>query len=114
MTDDDVLFGFRLQLFAHAARTSVSEACRLFGVHRSTYYRWKQQVDRHGLELLRPRERRAARLREARHDRRDLLVGGDRLVDREDVLGMRGAIRREERAQVRVRLSARHGHFTPA
>src|SRR3954447_9065081 len=58
MTQDDVLFGFRLQLFALAARTSVSHACRTFGVHRSTYYRWKRQVDRHGLEMLRPRERR--------------------------------------------------------
>ena len=28
------------------------------GVHRSTYYRWKAQVDRQGLEMLRPRERR--------------------------------------------------------
>jgi hypothetical protein len=27
-------------------------------VHRSTYYAWKRQVDRHGLEVLRPRERR--------------------------------------------------------
>ena len=33
-------------------------ACRTFGVHRSTYYAWKRQVDRHGLEMLRPRERR--------------------------------------------------------
>ena len=41
---------------------SVSEACRVFGVHRSTYYRWKRQVDRAGLELLRPRERRAPRM----------------------------------------------------
>src|SRR5262245_54391102 len=53
VTDDDVLFGFRLQLLARAGQTSVSEACRVFGVHRSTYYRWKRQVDRHGLELLR-------------------------------------------------------------
>src|ERR1035441_9557725 len=30
---------------------------RRFGVHRSTYYHWKRQVDRHGLEMLRPRER---------------------------------------------------------
>jgi transposase InsO family protein len=30
----------------------------VFGVHRSTYYAWKRQVDRHGLEMLRPRERR--------------------------------------------------------
>jgi transposase InsO family protein len=58
VTKDDVLFGYRLQLFAEAARTSVSAACRTFGVHRSTYYAWKRQVDRHGLEMLRPRERR--------------------------------------------------------
>ncbi len=58
MTKDDVLLGYRQQLFAEAARTSVSAACRTFGVHRSTYYHWKRQVDRHGLEMLRPRERR--------------------------------------------------------
>lgn len=58
MTKDDVLFGYRLQLFALAAQTTVAHACRTFGVHRSTYYAWKRQVDRHGLEMLRPRERR--------------------------------------------------------
>src|SRR3954471_8574328 len=58
MTKDDVLFGYRLQLFALAAQTTVANACRVFGVHRSTYYAWKRQVDRHGLEMLRPRERR--------------------------------------------------------
>ena len=58
MTQDDVLFGYRLQLFDLAARTTVVHACRTFGVHRSTYYRWKAQVDRQGLEMLRPRERR--------------------------------------------------------
>jgi transposase InsO family protein len=58
MTKDDVLFGYRLQLFALAAQTTVAHACRTFGVHRSTYYAWKSQVDRHGLEMLRPRERR--------------------------------------------------------
>jgi transposase-like protein len=58
MTKDDVLFGYRQQLFAEAARTNVSAACRTFGVHRSTFYVWKRQVDRHGLEMLRPRERR--------------------------------------------------------
>jgi transposase InsO family protein len=58
MTQDDVLFGYRLQLFDLAARTTVTHACRTFGVHRSTYYAWKRQVDRNGLEMLRPRERR--------------------------------------------------------
>lgn len=58
MTKDDVLFGYRLQLFALAAEHGVSGACRLMGVHRSTYYRWRAQVARQGLEMLRPRERR--------------------------------------------------------
>src|SRR5215207_1385657 len=58
MTESDVLFGYRLRLFALAGERGVSEACRLMGVHRSTYYRWKGQVGRSGLEMLRPRERR--------------------------------------------------------
>jgi hypothetical protein len=58
MSQDDVLFGYRLPLFDLAGRIGVAAACRTFGVHRSTYYRWKRQVDRHGLEVLRPRERR--------------------------------------------------------
>jgi transposase InsO family protein len=62
VTHDDVLFGFRLQLFALATKTSVSHACRTFGVHRSTYYAWKRAVEASGLEMLRPRERRAPRM----------------------------------------------------
>lgn len=58
MTEDDVLFGYRLQLFALAAEIGVRPACRQMGVHHSTYYRWKPMVERHGLEILRPRERR--------------------------------------------------------
>jgi hypothetical protein len=38
VTHDDVLFGYRLQLFALAGERGVSEACRLMGVHRLTYY----------------------------------------------------------------------------
>jgi hypothetical protein len=34
MSEDDVLFGYRLRVLDHAARTSVSEACRVFGIHR--------------------------------------------------------------------------------
>jgi transposase InsO family protein len=58
MTSDDALFGYRLQLFALAGQIGVRPACRAMGVHHSTYYRWKRQVDRQGLEMLRPRERR--------------------------------------------------------
>ena len=62
MLDSDVLFGFRLRLFDHAREVGVSQACRTFGVHRSTYYRWKSMVERSGLEMLRPRERRSPRM----------------------------------------------------
>jgi transposase len=62
MSQDDVLFGYRLQLFDLAGRAGVATACRTFGVHRSTSYRWKRQVERHGLEALRPRERRRPRM----------------------------------------------------
>jgi len=62
VTHDDVLFGFRLQLFDYAARTTVAEACRVFGVHRSTFYVWKRRAERHGLGILRPRERRSPRM----------------------------------------------------
>src|SRR3990170_6763915 len=62
MSEDDVLFGSRLQWVALAGRIGVSAACRTFGVHRSTYYRWKRMIERHGLEILRPRERRRPRM----------------------------------------------------
>ena len=62
MLDSDVLFGFRLRLFDHAREVGVSAACRTFGVHRSTYYRWKAMVECSGLEMLRPRERRSPRM----------------------------------------------------
>ena len=62
MSEDDVLFGYRLRVLDYAGRTSVSEACRVFGIHRSTYYVWKRRAERHGLEILRPRERRRPRM----------------------------------------------------
>jgi transposase-like protein len=50
VTEHDVLVGYRLRLFTLADELgSVSQACRMMGVHRSTYYRWKRQVDRWGL-----------------------------------------------------------------
>jgi transposase InsO family protein len=63
MSEHDVLSGFRLRLFTLAEELgNVSEGCRLMGVHRSTYYRLKRQVDRWGLEALKVRERRRPRM----------------------------------------------------
>ncbi len=44
MSEDDVLFGYRLRVLDYAGLTSVSEACRVFGVHRSTFYVWKRRA----------------------------------------------------------------------
>ncbi len=63
MSEDDVLFGFRLRVFTLADELgNVSAACRAMGIDRSTYYRWKRRTDRYGLEALRIRERRRPRM----------------------------------------------------
>lgn len=62
MPEDDVVFGYRLRVFDCGARTSVSEACRVFGIHRSTFHVCKRRVERYGLEIVRPRERRRPRI----------------------------------------------------
>lgn len=63
MVNDDVLYRFRLRLFSLAAELrNVRAACRTMGVHPSTCYRWRGPVLRSGLEMLRPRERRAPRM----------------------------------------------------
>ena len=62
VTQNGVLLRYRCQVFDLAGRTSVSHACRIFGIHRSTYYARKAQVARGALELLRPREQRRSRM----------------------------------------------------
>jgi transposase InsO family protein len=63
LTADDALFRFRLRVFALAEELgNVRLACRMMGVHPSTYYRWRAQALRFGLEILRPRERRPPRM----------------------------------------------------
>lgn len=41
---------------------NVRAACRMMGIHPSTYYRWRKKVERYGLEILRPRKRRKPRM----------------------------------------------------
>jgi transposase InsO family protein len=62
VTNDDLLFRHRVRLFARAQEIGVARACRELGYHRSSCYRWRPYVERHGLEILRPRERRAPRM----------------------------------------------------
>ncbi len=63
MTPDDALYRFRLRVFALAEELrNVRAACRAMGIHPSTFYRWRKDMLRFGLEMLRPRERRQPRM----------------------------------------------------
>ena len=63
MTQDDLLYRFRLRTFAMAQELgNVRATCRAMGIHPSTSYRWKRQLERHGPEIPRPRERRPPRM----------------------------------------------------
>lgn len=45
MTQGDVLYRFHLRTMALAEELGNAQAaCGVMGVHRSTYYRWKEQV----------------------------------------------------------------------
>lgn len=61
LTQDDALFRFRKRVFALAEEIGVAGACKAMGIHRSTYYRWRNQVLRYGIDILHPRERRPPR-----------------------------------------------------
>lgn len=63
MTPDDQLYRFRQRTLALAEEMgNVRAACRMMGIHHSTFYRWKALAERSGLEMLRPRERRHPRM----------------------------------------------------
>src|SRR5258708_15924327 len=62
MPNDDLLFRDGLLVRGLAGEVGVSRACRELNYHRSSYYRWKARVEREGLEILRPRERRQPRM----------------------------------------------------
>ena len=62
MTGDDVIYQRRVRVLTLAAELgNVSEACRLFGVSRRSFYQWRGAADAYGLEALRPRARRRPR-----------------------------------------------------
>jgi transposase len=58
VTPDQIIYQRRVRVMEHARRTSVSEACRTFGVSRTTFYRWQHRVETGGLEALMPKGRR--------------------------------------------------------
>ena len=59
MTHEDIVYDRRVRVIEHAAKIgNVSEACRVFGVSRKSYYEWIAKAEQYGLSALLPRERR--------------------------------------------------------
>jgi transposase InsO family protein len=59
VTHDDIVYDRRVRVIEYAGRiNNVSEACRVFGISRKTYYEWVNKAEQYGLSALLPRERR--------------------------------------------------------
>jgi transposase InsO family protein len=58
VTPAEIIYHRRVQILDRAGQTSVTEACRTFGVSRTTYYRWAGRAQRYGLAALLPKGRR--------------------------------------------------------
>ena len=59
MTHEDIVYDRRVRLIEHAAKIgNVTEACRVFGVSRKTYYEWLKKAEAYGLSALLPKDRR--------------------------------------------------------
>jgi len=62
VTGSDVIYQRRVRALTLAEDLgNVSEACRLVGVSRKSFYQWKATAAAYGLEALRPRARRRPR-----------------------------------------------------
>jgi len=59
VTPNEIIYHRRVRVMEHAKKTNVSEACRTFGVSRTTFYRWQHLVEAGGLAALMPKARRA-------------------------------------------------------
>lgn len=59
MTHEDIVYDRRVRLLDYAAKIgNISEACRVFGVSRNTYYDWADVAEKYGLSALLPKPRR--------------------------------------------------------
>ncbi|MGH9025162.1 MAG: helix-turn-helix domain-containing protein [Acidimicrobiia bacterium] len=59
MTPSEIIFHRRVRVLEHAAKTSVAEASRVFGVSRKTIHDWMRLAAAYGLDALMPKARRA-------------------------------------------------------
>jgi transposase-like protein len=54
VTPDQIIYQRHFHLTEFARRTSMSEACRTFGVSRTTFSRWQRRVEVGRLDALMP------------------------------------------------------------
>lgn len=63
MTQDEIVHQFRARVLAHADTSgNVAETCRTFGISRKSFYKWRNLVQRYGLEALTPKTRRVPQM----------------------------------------------------
>lgn len=62
MTPSEIIFHRRVRVLEHAAKTTVAEAHRVFGVSRKTIHDWKRLAEAYGLDALMPKPRRRPQL----------------------------------------------------
>lgn len=59
VTHEDLVYDRRVRLIEYAAKTgNITQACRVFGVSRKSYYEWINKAEQYGLSALLPKDRR--------------------------------------------------------
>src|SRR5437867_5543018 len=60
MTLDESVHGMRLRVIERAqVQGNVSAVCRELGISRTVFYRWRQRLERYGVDGVHPRRQRA-------------------------------------------------------
>jgi transposase InsO family protein len=63
VTPEQIIYQRRQRVMAHAANSNnVAETCRIFGISRTSFYRWQLRAEQYGIEALLPKTRRSPQL----------------------------------------------------
>ena len=59
VTSDQIVYQQRVRVLAHSRETgNVAATCRVFGISRKTFYKWRNTASLYGLEALWPKKKR--------------------------------------------------------
>ena len=59
VTSDQIVYHQRVRVLAHSRESgNVAETCRVFGISRKTFYKWRNAAELYGLAALWPKKRR--------------------------------------------------------